>query len=114
TPRESALDFSIIIVFILLFSPLSWTHYFVFATVPLVMLVSDELTLPRGRIWTIVSAVAVVLLSLPLRGFSVEWPAFRFVYDRFLASHHFYGGLILLLLLLYARLNRPNAADGRL
>ncbi|MEM7675303.1 MAG: glycosyltransferase family 87 protein [Myxococcota bacterium] len=114
TRRETALEFSIVVVFILLFSPLSWTHYFVFATIPLVMLVSGELySLAAFDRRTVLAGVSVVLLSLPLRGFSVEWPAFRFVYDRFLASHHFYGGAILLGLLLYARLHRPNTGDVR-
>ncbi len=111
TRREYAIEFSIVLMLILLVSPLSWTHYFLFALMPLAMLMSGELATGPQRIRAILAVVAVVLLSLPLQGFDQDWPAFRFVYDRFFASPHFFGSIALLILLIVARLE-SRASQG--
>jgi hypothetical protein len=103
---ETTVEFTGFVTFLLLFSPLSWTHYFLFLLIPLALLSSGEIPLPRGRWWPVFFAATLLLCSLPLRGFDVNMPGVRFIYDRFIASHHFYGGLMLLVILLRARLEQ--------
>lgn len=113
TDRAMGAEFSIILVFMLLFSPLSWTHYFLFALIPMAMLLSGALTVPPGRPWAVVWWASLFALSLPLRGFNYDWPWFRFVYDRVFASHHMYGGIGLLVLLLVVRWRQASKGAAK-
>ena len=113
TRKETAVEFSIVLVFVLLFSPLSWTHYFLFVLLPLAIFAAETVEWPRGRAWMLAGAFTVFTLSLPLRGFSNDNPTLRFIYDRFLASHHFYGGVVLLAGLLWVRLTLARTPAER-
>ncbi|MDD9939521.1 MAG: glycosyltransferase family 87 protein [Myxococcales bacterium] len=103
---EMATEFSAFLVFLLLFSPLSWTHYFLLALIPLALLMGGDVELPRSRALRVTVWATAFACSLPLRGFDMDMPGFRFVYDRLLSSHHFYGGVLLLGILLYARMQQ--------
>ncbi|MBN1653811.1 MAG: DUF2029 domain-containing protein [Deltaproteobacteria bacterium] len=113
-PSQTAVEFSAFLSFILLFSPLSWTHYFLVLLIPMALLLSGDIPLPRGRAWPFAWLVTLLLCSLPLRGFKVDMAAFKFVADRVLASLHFFATLVLLGILLRVRLEqRAKPEDAR-
>ena len=113
--RELGLEIGIVLVFVLVFSPLSWTHYYLFGLFPLMLLASGTVELPPGPAWRAVAALAVLVFSMPLMGFIFAQPWLSFLYSRIVSSYHFYGALLLLALLLALRLRQaagPPAPAG--
>lgn len=99
-------ELSLVLATAILIAPISWTHYYVLLIVPVAALVSGRLSLPAwGRP---VLALSVVLMSLPVVTFGFQGRIANAVYERLLVSHFFFGGLLLLGLLMAARLR----ADG--
>lgn len=105
----STLGLSIVLTLALLVSPISWTHYYVFLSLPLAFLIGGWIRAPRFRGWLALVAAGALLLSLPVlaapgRGGSV----LRWLYRATAHSPHFVGGLLLLAALIVARRAGPE------
>ena len=106
--RELGLELGVLAVVILVISPLTWTHYYLFALFPLLLAVTGTIKLPEGRVWLVVTAGSGLLLSLPLVAFFFTQPWMSFIYNRILASYHFYGAVLFLAVLLAARIRQKS------
>ena len=99
-------ELSLVLTTAILIAPIAWTHYYVLLIIPVAALVSGRLSLPAwGRPPLAISAA---LMSLPVVFFGFQGRIANAVYERLLVSHFFFGGLLLLGLLLAVRLR----ADG--
>jgi len=108
-PRDNAalsLEFGILIVFILLVSPLTWTHYYLLLLLPLTLLATGDIPLPTGRRARLYTGLALgsgLVVSLPLLGLHTQHPVLQPIWDRVLSSAHFFGAVVLFGLLLALR-----------
>jgi hypothetical protein len=73
--------------------------------VPLTLLVTGRIPVPRNGFWIASAAVAAVAISLPLRAVHVGNPFVNMIIDRLVVSHYLYGGVLLLGILLKVRLD---------
>ncbi len=103
TLAQENLEFSIVLCLALLISPISWTHYYLFLLLPFGLYLGNFLAVPQGRLWAVSMAVSILLTSLPVITASPVNPVLRFLYFRLLISHYFFGGVLLLGVLLAAR-----------
>jgi hypothetical protein len=114
------LEFSIVLCVSILVSPISWIHYYLLLLAPLALLLSDGVfaisPMPvLVRKWRHrVLLVTIVLISLPVvhtlpDSIVPGIPVIEFLCKHVLVSHYFFGGLILLSVLLYTRLNMSTA-----
>lgn len=107
SPEEQNLEFSIFLCLAVLTSPISWTHYFLFLLLPLGLYLGGKLAVPKGQAWLYCIAVATFLLSPPIMRdiarLQPENALLNFLVTRVLISHYFFGGLLLLGILLAAR-----------
>ncbi|MFB2875253.1 glycosyltransferase family 87 protein [Floridanema aerugineum] len=104
TPETANLEFCIVLCLAIIISPISWTHYYVLLLVPLSLYVCDRLPIPQNRLWLALMGIATILVSLPVKGAGgSNNPVFRFFVSRIFISHYFFGGVLLLGILLAAR-----------
>jgi hypothetical protein len=89
-------EYSMVLCVMLLASPVSWTHYYSLLLVPLAAFASGAMELPHAPRWRFSSAIAALLVSLPV----MLWvPADRFggaLIARILLSHYVFGAMLLL------------------
>lgn len=113
TSAEQNLEFSIVLCLLILIAPLAWTHYYLFLLIPFGLYAGNKLAVPRGRIWTIGMWLSIVLISLPAINARTNDSFLIMMYSRFLSSHYFLGGVLLLGVLLAARwYNARQTASG--
>ncbi len=98
-PREHVLELNIVLLVALLASPVTWTHYYAFAVVPLAWLMAHD---RRGHHRWLLS-LATVLVSLPVVLPRVPHPLAAALIERVLISHYVWGALLLLAMLCAAR-----------
>jgi len=98
TDEDKNLEFSVVLCLAVMLSSISWIHYYLYLLIPLSLLVSNRLYMLRGRYWFAFTGIAVVMLSLPPMAITSDN-----VVIRLLVSHYFFGGVILLAMLLAAR-----------
>ena len=103
THEEEYLEFSVILCLSLLISPLSWTHYYLFLLLPFSLYLGHKLAIPKGRIWSILMFLSLLLISLPVLFVESSRPILTFLLAKFFISHYFFGGILLLGVLLAAR-----------
>ncbi|MCL1464408.1 glycosyltransferase family 87 protein [Argonema galeatum] len=103
TIESEYLEFSIVLCIALLIAPISWTHYYLYLVLPLSLYICDRLAVPQGKIWFNSIALSTALVSLPVILDKPSNPIFQFFGSKFLVSHYFFGGLMLLGILLAAR-----------
>ncbi|WP_157162615.1 glycosyltransferase family 87 protein [Cylindrospermum stagnale] len=103
TLEQKNLEFSIVICLLLIISPISWTHYYLFLLLPFGLYIGNQLSIPRGNVWSTSIAATIFLTSQPVNISSIENPVLNFWYSKFLVSHYFFGGILFLGLLLAAR-----------
>lgn len=103
TLEEQNLEFSIVLCLAVLISPISWTHYYLFLLLPLSLYLGKRLAVPLERPWFNWVMLSVMLMSLPVKRFQFDDPVLMFLIFKILISHYFYGGVLLLGILLAAR-----------
>jgi hypothetical protein len=103
TLEAQNLEFSIVLCLALLISPISWTHYYLFLLLPFALYLGKRLGVPQGGVWSNLMLVSILLTSLPVITADIGNPFLRFLYTKLLISHYFFGGIILLGVLLAAR-----------
>lgn len=101
--EEENLEFSIVLCLALVISPIAWTHYYLLLLLPLSLYLGNQLAVMNGRIWSTLLAVSTLLISLPVITPELPNSIFKFVYSRLLVSHYFFGGVLLLGVLLATR-----------
>ncbi|HEY9711187.1 MAG TPA: glycosyltransferase family 87 protein [Oculatellaceae cyanobacterium] len=98
------LEFSIVLCLALVISPISWTHYYLFLLLPLSLYLGKRLAVPKGQLWFNLVLLSTLLISLPVKlPPQPSNPVLSLVISKFLVSHYFFGGLLLLGVLLAAR-----------
>jgi hypothetical protein len=102
------LEFCIVLCLAVVVSPLAWTHYYLFLILPCALYLGGGLAVPRGAVWLGAAALALALMAPPpvLLPSGAPWA-------RLFTSHHLFGGLVLLGLLLAARRKLPGQSAAR-
>lgn len=106
TPKEEIgvfTEFSLVLCLALIISPISWTHYYLLLVIPMALYLGNRLSVPATKPWLIVMVISALLLSPPVllvKG-ETRW-------SRFLVSHYFFGGLLLLGVLMAARMRMAH------
>ena len=95
-------EFSIALCFSMLISPISWSHYYSLLLIPLSLYFSDRLAIPHKKIWLGLILLSVYLISLPVIRVGNERPIIQLILSKFLISHYFLGGVLLLAILAIA------------
>ncbi len=90
-----------------LIAPISWTHYYVLLLVPIAPLVARYTSLD----WPLRTALAaaILLMAPPVVVAGVTGRISSALYERILVSHCFFGGVLLLGVLIGVRLSQSNA-----
>lgn len=104
TLEEENLEFSIVLCLALVISPITWTYYYSFLLLPLSLYLGNTLAVPKGRLWFNLVLLSTLLISLPV---ILPWSSslvLRQLISKLLISHYFFGGVLLLGVLLAARL----------
>jgi alpha-1,2-mannosyltransferase len=120
SPRRIAerhLELWLVLCLTVLVAPISWTHYYVLLLIPIAALVARYASL--DRISRVALAAAIVLIAPPVVVLSVAGRIGNALYDRVLVSHYFFGGVLLLAMLIRLRVGAavtepvaPVAAAG--
>lgn len=109
TLAAETLEFVTVLVLALLMSPISWTHYYLLLLLPFALYLGKKLPLPEPR-WALRwFAVSAVLVSLPVTLYKSPNSLLQQLVDRVFLSHYFFGGVLLLGLLLAARWQTARA-----
>ena len=98
------LEFSSFLCLTLLVSPISWTHYYLVLLLPIALYLGGQLGIPNRWYWFIPMAFSILLVTLPnVRSITSENSVIAALTRHFLVSHFFWGGVLLLGILLSAR-----------
>ena len=109
TPEAESLEFSIFLCLAIISSPISWTHYYLLLLLPISLLISLPWMTLHKRTWSAAIAVVILLISTPpVKNVSVSNPVVAAFIRNFLVSHYFWGGVLLLGILLMARWKSPQ------
>jgi glycosyl transferase family 87 len=112
-PRSEAAwhaELSLVLCLTVLIAPISWTHYYLLLLIPIAWLVAGHVSLNwRSRA---ALAAAIVLISPPVVVLSLQGRISNALYERILISHYFFGGVLLLSVLISARLSAAPRRDG--
>jgi len=104
TLAEENLEFCIVLCLALVTSAISWSHYYLFLLLPFALYLGNSLAIPKGRLWSSSLVGSILLASLPVIFIKpTAIPILNFLYPRLLISHYFFGGVLLLAVLLTAR-----------
>lgn len=97
------LEFCIFLCLGVVVSPISWTHYYLYLLLPLSLYLTNQLPTLSGQIWTKLILISTILVSLPVILIKVDNPLMKLLYSKILISHYFFGGILLMSVLLIAR-----------
>lgn len=97
------LEFSIVLCLALVISPISWSHYYLFLLLPFALYLGNKLAVPQKPLWSSLVVASILLTSLPVITANPANPVLGFLYSKLLISHYFFGGILLLGVLLAAR-----------
>lgn len=104
TLETENLEFSIVLCLALVITPISWSHYYLLLLLPLSLCLTNRLAIPQKRLWFSLVALSILLVSLPVRSIILpENPVLKVLMYKLLISNYFFGGILLLGLLLAAR-----------
>lgn len=106
-------EFCIVLLLALLLSPVSWTHYYLFLLLPLALAVGRALPRPRVPLETALLCAAAVLVSLPNTPMTLPAWVGRGQLSNMLVSRFFFGGLLLLGVLLVRHARTGAAAASQ-
>jgi Glycosyltransferase family 87 len=97
------LEFSIFLVLALVVSPISWTHYYLLLLLPMALYLGDGLAIPKQWPWTLAMGFSMLLVMAPnVRTSPLDHPLVNALTRHFLVSHYFWGGLLMLGILVLA------------
>jgi hypothetical protein len=99
TETES-LEFSSFLCLTLLISPISWTHYYLLLLLPIALYMGGQLGISNRWQWSAAMVLSIVLLSTPNIRDIPQDPVMAALTRHILVSHYFWGGLLLLGILL--------------
>lgn len=105
------LEFSIVLCLALVIASISWTHYYSFLLLPLSLYLGDKLAVPRGRLWFGLMVLGTFLISQPVVFVQPLNPFWKSLMFRVLISHYFFGGILLLGVLLAARSHTAKSSQ---
>jgi hypothetical protein len=104
-------EYSMVLCVMLLASPISWTHYYCLLLLPLAAFAAGAIELPSALWWRWSSAIAALLVSLPV----MLWvPVDRFggaLVARILLSHYVFGAMLLLGILIVASIEERHSVE---
>ncbi len=110
SPEVENLEFSSFLCLALLVSPVSWTHYYLVLLLPIALYLGGQLGIPNRWYWVTPMMVSILLLTLPnVRSVTSANPLLAALTRHLLVSHFFWGGVLLLGILLSARLRLGSA-----
>lgn len=104
-------EFCIALCLSLMAPPTSWAHYYLLLLIPIALVLGGRLGMPASRPWWIALGIVVALISPPVVALDTENEAVRAFMGRVGCSHYFFGGLLLLAMILVARV-RGGAGDA--
>jgi Glycosyltransferase family 87 len=109
--RARRAELWLVLCLTVLIAPISWTHYYVLLLIPIAALVPEFASLD----WRTRAALAagIVLIALPVVVLAVPGRISSALYDRVLISHYFFGGVLLLGVLLGVRIVEPHSQRGK-
>ncbi len=94
--KADLLAFNIVLLIAVLFSPVSWTHYYLFLLLPWSLYLGGHLPLPDDRKTSVLMWSSIVCCSLPVVTLSMDAGLLASVTARTLVSVWFFGGLLCL------------------
>ncbi|HEY9849224.1 MAG TPA: glycosyltransferase family 87 protein [Leptolyngbyaceae cyanobacterium] len=97
------LEFCIFICLGVVVSPISWTHYYLYLLLPIVLYLTNQIPIFSGQIWSKLVLISAGLVSLPVILIKIDNPLVKLLYSKILISHYFFGGILLMSVLLVAR-----------
>lgn len=103
TLESEYLEFSIVLCLAMLISSISWTHYYLYLLLPFSLYICNKLGIPQGKIWWRSLLFSGILVSLPVIIIKTSNPTSKFLITKLFVSHYFFGGVLLLSILLTAR-----------
>jgi len=112
TPQTQNLEFCIVICLAITISPISWTHYYLYLLLPLSLYIGNQLAIPQGKVWSRLMLLVTVLVSLPVIMIKPNNPIFSFLLSKLLISHYFFGGVLLLGVLLAAKFGQASRREA--
>jgi len=110
TQKEEYLEFSIALCLALLISPISWTHYYLFLLIPFSLYLGSQLALSKEQFWFNLLLLSTLLISLPVKIPNSSTSILPAVISKLLISHYFFGGVLLLGILLLTRWQDANCS----
>jgi hypothetical protein len=96
-------EFCVALAVALVITPISWSHYYLTLIIPMSLLLTGRIPMPRGRGWWVAFGASVVLLSLPVVTLNPERAVIGEFNSRVMTSHFVIGGIVMLALLLAVR-----------
>jgi hypothetical protein len=93
--RSEISELCIALCLAILISPISWIHYYLVLLLPITLYLGNNLSVPKGGIWSAAIFLSIVLLSPPAISFNSNNGLLRL-----LTSHYFFGGVLLMGVLL--------------
>ena len=103
-----ALDFATLLVLSVVVGPITWSHYYALMLIPFALILGGQIPFGESRPWLVYMGIAILLVSLPVIQIA-DPPLGEFV-PRFVISHYFYGGVLILGAMLTTRLRLARMA----
>ncbi len=113
TPEEQNLELSIILCLAIIIAPISWSHYYLLLLIPYSLYITDRLAIPKKGTWFNLMLFSMVLTSAPVISpmRMAHHPILKYWYSKVFISHYFFGGILLLGILLAGRTAKDSQAD---
>jgi len=96
---DTVLEFSILLTFSLLTSPISWTHYFILMFIPIAWYFGEDASSLRSSWMSSLLLISVSLLSVPK---DLSLTLFKQTGNALLLSAQFYGSVVMYVFLIIA------------
>ena len=103
-----SLEFSSFLCLTLLISPISWTHYYLLLLLPIALCMGGQLGISNRWQWSTAMILSIVLVITPNIRSTPNNPLMAAVTRHILVSHYFWGGILLLGILLVTSLTQPR------
>jgi Glycosyltransferase family 87 len=108
------LEFSSFLCLTLLISPISWTHYYLLLLLPIALYLGRQLSIPSQWHWSALMTSSILLVMTPnVRNVPTAHPIIVAFTRHFLVSHYFWGGVLLLGVLLASLLRQTRFSQKR-
>ena len=108
TLEAEYLELAIALCIAILISPISWTHYYLYLLLPLSLYFCNLIAIPQTKNWRYAMAISGIFLSLPVIIINSNLPLTKLLLSKIFISHYFFGGLLLLAILLAAKSHTSN------